>query len=151
MAEMRTMDLIEVSKTATLHIVIDPDAFKKDQEQRRKQEQRREDLEYEQYGRVVAERLRMLGRGHRYRLRKYRRKSSEIGWLLARRDMRAWLKRWHVQAKWVVGLVNTTQLRDGSIRESATIISCGDSDRQWQVAVPEQWPRQGVPIPAVLS
>lgn len=115
-----------------------------------------EDREYHRYGRRIARRLVALGRGHRYRIRKYRRKNSEMGWFLTRGDVQAWLERWHVQADWVVGLTNTTQLRDGNVRETATIISCAEifsngQSKEWQVAVPEKWPRQGARIPRRLA
>lgn len=110
-----------------------------------------EDREYHRYGRRIARRLVALGRGHKYRIRKYRRRNAEFGWWLAQSDVKAWLEKWHVDPEWVVGLTNTTQLRDGKPVSMATVISCATEGQEWQIVVPEKFPRQGAGIPRRLA
>jgi hypothetical protein len=119
--------------------------------------QYREDREYQQYGRYLAERLILIGRGHKYRIRKYRRKNAVLGWLVQQEQVRQWLGRWHIKPGWVIGMTTTIHRRDGKVMNVLTTITCYERDygscepKEWNVVVPEPMPEMVYRIPEVLA
>jgi hypothetical protein len=125
-------------------------------QKQKRADQCREDREYQQYGRHVAELLRAIGRGNRYRIRKYRRNNSVIGWLLQQEPVRTWLEGWHVDPSWVIGITTTVHRRDSKVMQTVTTIRCchpgGQSTPQeWSVVVPVLMPEMVHRIPKELQ